>query len=293
MATVEDVALAHHQRRQTLIAETAAAADAAWRRIDPDDIAATWAAQVPELTAAVTVAQRAAVVAADQYVDTALAAQGTATATNGAVSASLAGVASDGRRLDTLVANPAFTALRAIAGGVATPEALTIGHAALARIVVTQVADIGKIADGLAVTARRRTGFVRMLTPPSCSRCAVLAGRPYRWNEGFLRHPRCDCVHIPAAEAIAGDLTTDSDAYFASLTETEQNRIFTSGGAQAIRDGADIGQVVNARRGMTPVGTTFERSRTGARLMPQTIYDQAAGDRARAIELLRRHGYLI
>ena len=56
---------------------------------------------------------------------------------------------------------------------------------------------------------------------------------------------------MPAAENVAGELTTDPQAYFQSLSEAEQDRYFTSAGAQAIRDGADIGQVVNARRGMS------------------------------------------
>ncbi|HEX5995681.1 MAG TPA: hypothetical protein VFY84_11115 [Jiangellales bacterium] len=34
------------------------------------------------------------------------------------------------------------------------------------------------------------------------------------------------------------------------MTEAEQDKVFTKAGAQAIRDGADMGQVVNARRGM-------------------------------------------
>lgn len=37
--------------------------------------------------------------------------------------------------------------------------------------------------------------------------------------------------------------------YFESLDRAEQDKIFTKAGAQAIRDRADINQVVNARRG--------------------------------------------
>jgi hypothetical protein len=107
--------------------------------------------------------------------------------------------------------------------------------------------------------------------------------------------------------------------------------VFTAAGAQAIRDGADVAQVVNARRGMTVAagrrvttqGTTrralfggYEidpdtgrlrrrraaelqrvpgqrtRSVTAVRLMPEQIYAEAGGDRAEAIRLLRLHGYL-
>jgi hypothetical protein len=109
------------------------------------------------------------------------------------------------------------------------------------------------------------------------------------------RHPRCDCQHIPAREDMAGDLRTDPGAYFRSLPEKEQDRLFTADGAQAIRHGADVSQVVNARRGMyTAAGHSFTRTgaRRGPRLMPEQIYLEARGNRAEAIRLLRFHGYL-
>jgi hypothetical protein len=150
-----------------------------------------------------------------------------------------------------------------------------------------------------------------MLVPPSCSRCALLAGLRYAWNAGFDRHPACDCIAIPAAEDSADDLRTDPAAYFASLSVAEQDRVFTKAGAEAIRAGADINQVVNARRGMytasgrklTRTGATtrgFAGQRLGARsgrpatrLMPEEVFRQANGDRDDAIRLLRQHGYLI
>jgi hypothetical protein len=56
-------------------------------------------------------------------------------------------------------------------------------------------------------------------------------------------------VNVPAVEDVADDIRTDPAAYFHSLTTAEQNRYFTKSGAEAIRAGADINQVVNARRG--------------------------------------------
>ena len=87
--------------------------------------------------------------------------------------------------------------------------------------------------------------------------------------------------------------------------------LFTNAGAEAIREGSDIYQVVNARRGMSPAGglkprvttegTTrfgFAGRRTGPlhgtgiqRLMPEGIY-QLARTREEARALLRQHGYL-
>lgn len=94
-------------------------------------------------------------------------------------------------------------------------------------------------------------------------------------------------------------MATNPRAYFDGLSEAEQDRIFTQAGARAIRDGADMSQVVNARRGMFTAGrrrltresiTRFGVARPG-RLMPEQIYTQA-GTRDEAITLLRQHGYL-
>ncbi len=151
----------------------------------------------------------------------------------------------------------------ALDADVAAKQALDETQRWLEGVVATMVIDAARAAESAAIAANPKAeGWVRMLNPPSCSRCAVLAGRFYLWNDGFLRHPRCDCRHIPASEAIAGDLTIDPDAYFRSLSADEQDRIFTKAGARAIRDGADIGQVVNARRGMYRA-TEFGKNNNG------------------------------
>lgn len=215
----------------------------------------------------------------------------------GTVSAgALAGVASDGRPLSTLVSldqaeSPAWLEMAA----------------------VSQIQDAARAAASLAIAARPAVnGWVRMMNPPSCSRCAVLAGRFFRWNQGFARHPRCDCRHIPSQEADYSDVRLSGDKWFHDLSPGEQDRIFTKAGAQAVRDGADLGQVVNARRGMSTAqignrravvsteGTTrrglASRARTGRnmsqRVMPETIYD-IARDREDAIRLLKLNGFIL
>jgi hypothetical protein len=134
-----------------------------------------------------------------------------------------------------------------------------------------------------------------MLSPPSCSRCVILAGRFYAVNAGFARHPRCDCVHIPVAESLHSEVTSPR-AYFDNLDPAEQDKTFTRAGAQAIRDGADPAQVVNARRGMQTAADgrlyTTEAAGRRPRLMPEQIYADAA-NREDAIRLLKRFGYLL
>lgn len=286
-------AIDHYARQQRLAAVTVAGARRAWRRLDVRDLDGSWRPVAAQLLVLVGAAQRAAAHDGAAYVPEALEEQGIdADPAGDVLPGGFVGVASDGRRLDTLLYSPVTAVKAAIGAGQSAEQAMGSGLFSLETIVATQVQDAARQAVGIGIAARPKvTGYVRMLNPPSCSRCAVLAGRVYRWNAGFLRHPRCDCRHVPTVENVAGDLTTSPRGFFDSLTPAEQNRVFTGAGAQAIRDGADIGQVVNARRGMTAAGTTTEAAGRRVRLMPERIYQQAAS-RDDAIRLLRANGYL-
>lgn len=212
-----------------------------------------WQELVPRLLVLLIAAQTAAAQRANGYVSEALAEQGESIAPVGAVAPSaFAGVASDGRPLESLLWTPVVATRAGLARGLTLTRAMTAGRAALSMILHTQVSDAGRVADQVAIAARPKTGFVRMLVPPSCSRCAVLAGRFYRYNAGFRRHPRCNCVHVPVRSegaARSEGLLADSGEYFRSLSRAEQDRVFTKAGAKSIRLGADMNQVVNARRG--------------------------------------------
>jgi hypothetical protein len=301
--TLDQVVTAHYRRQTTLARRTADRAAQAWRRLDRGDIARSWLGLLlTEVLPTVASAQGIAAASSGAYVDDALEAQRSVTDVVGRVNpAMFANVASDGRDLVTLLQQPVITALTALRDGATVPRALTVGRLDLDMIVRTQVADAGRVADGVAITSRPRVaGYVRMLSPPSCGRCTVLAGRHYRWNAGFLRHPRCDCRHVPVAEDNDEDLRTDPRKAFDAMTEAEQAKAFTKAGAQAIRDGADMGRVVNARRGMYTAGgrqfTTEATTRRGTgrrvRLMPEQIYRESHGDRDEAVRLLRLHGFI-
>ena len=201
------------------------------------------------------------------------------------------------------------------------PLALLSGAANLSMHVATEVADAGRGAEQAAMAARDwPTGYVRMVEPGACSRCIILAGKHYKWNRGFDRHPKCKCVHIPAGED-ADVPETNPQAYFDKLPKAEQDRIFTKAGAEAIRQGADMNQIVNARLGITTAtvggrevtattqGTSRKsymasvrkaidqergtRSVKRPRLMPEEINRQANGDKAEARRLLISNGYIV
>ena len=309
MASIPPAIEAHYGLVREQEARALATATRHWRKLGPNWIGQAWAERIPTVTAAVTAAQRTAAASALVSGALALGQQDQWAEPDGLVDpGAFAGLAADGRSLDTLLRGPAITARTLIAGGVEPAEALAAGGRQLSMMVLTEIADAGRGAVGVQIAARPRTGYVRMLTPPSCSRCVVLAGRFYRWNQGFLRHPRCDCKHVPTmvtdqAEAFAEGLIDDPYEAFNRMSEAEQNRVFTNAGAQAIRDGADMYQVVNARRGMKYRGafTTEGTSKHGwagqilrkgqKRMTPETIY-RLNPNREQAVEALRAQGYI-
>jgi hypothetical protein len=149
-------------------------------------------------------------------------------------------------------------------------------------------------------------------------RCIILSGQQYSRSEGFLRHPNCDCQTLPLRDAEWREVPTAEDLY-QRMPEAERRRVFGVAGAEAIAAGADVGQVVNARRGMsTPHAATtsegvtrrglYGRRAAGGgtvrlpgeryarastpRLTPEQILRQASG-REEQLELLRRYGYIV
>jgi hypothetical protein len=244
------------------------------------------------LLALVTASQRAVAGQADDYVAGVLAAQGIELNTAGRVNPlALSGVASDGRSLSGLLTAPAIITKRAISQGVTIDQALLTGGLSLDLILKTQIADAGRVADGIATAAQPRMGYVRVVSPPSCPRCAILAGRWYRFSSGFQRHPGCDCTHLPAPESGSGELVATPR----QLLEEGQIRGLSQADTKAILDGADMNRVVNSRRGMSSAARprTLRRAQREARLMPEAIYRQANGNRSEALRLLNANGFLI
>jgi hypothetical protein len=248
---VLELVTAHVGRRRRIAKAAALEVGKLWSDVDRSNIARSWQQALPEAVAAVARAQVVAAAESGPYLDQLLEEYGLPAVGEARVNiAGLAAIASDGRPLDSLIYHPAISALQTIQAGGSVDQALATGAFSADLITRTQVADAGRVADGVNVAADRNLqGYIRMLTLPSCSRCIILAGKFYAWNAGFERHPACDCVHVPSTEDNLEDLRTNPSKLFESLSEAEQNKIFTIAGAQAIRDGADMNQVVNVRRG--------------------------------------------
>ena len=296
---------AHHRRMRRLSAAAIAASRRAWTRISPDRILTEWEQAVARLLPAFTALQLQAATAGAEYGQDTLDAQGLRSEPDARVRPeAFVGWASDGRTLESLLLAPLAPVRQALLEERPLQEAVNRGQASLERIAHTQIGDTGRAAASVDIATRRNVGWIRMINPPTCSRCLILAGRFYRWSSGFNRHPRDDCVHVAtnADAARREGLIDDPNAYFKGLPRDEQDRMLGKAAAQAVRDGADLNQVVNARRGMTTVGTTTEgttrrgfagrRLRGQARLTPESIYREATS-RDDALRLLKVHGYII
>ena len=254
------------QRRE--IQAAVAAARRTWRRMG-SDFDVSWSRIAPRLLAITDLAQERVSAGALAYIPAVLEDTGQTRAVDAVAAvrgAPLVGVAGDGRPVESLLYGAVTHAKEQVAGGASTYQALQSAQSWLSMTTGTLLSDTARQGESLGMGVRPVSGYVRMLTPPSCSRCVILAGRFYRKNAGFQRHPGCDCRHIPASESVAGDLTVEPRAYFDSLTEAEQDAAFTKAGAEAIRAGADVGQVVNSRRGMyTAQGKLLTREGTTSR----------------------------
>lgn len=264
----------------------------------------------PAATVLVSAAQVAVVTESDRYQAEILAAIGLASSAGVLIPRGFVGSAGDGRPVETLLsysvahAGQRFNDLTRPATGEpmstadAAAAALQDAEAWLQMVTATIIADTQRAAASAAFTAETEVhGWIRAINPPCCARCIVLAGRFYKWNADFQRHPQCDCYAIPATERDWHAIEQNPHAYFDSLSAAEQNKTFTATGAQAIRDGSDMSRVVNARAGMYKaqdgrLATRAAAKRGQVRLMPESIYTMANGDREKAIALLREHGFI-
>lgn len=228
-----------------------AAIERLFRRMNPNDFDVSWALIAPQIVAVLNTAQMRVGERADRYIPQVLRELNQVDEPEAMVNVnSFVGVTGGGLETRQVLDYAPVRAKQAVQTGATGTEALTTSKNWLLLTAGTILADTWRNVEGTNIAVRRKTeGYVRMLTPPSCGRCAVLAGKWFRRNTGFQRHPGCDCVHIPSAEASAGDLTLDIGAYFNSLDNAGQTRLVGSkANAQAVRDGADPVQIINAYR---------------------------------------------
>lgn len=297
---------------------------AQWRRIGPQ-FDTGWMLVGPYIAAAVSDSQRRIVERSNDYIPAILEDTGQARFVEPEVDANtsaLVGLTGAGYPISESLSAATIRAKEAVTSGATTPQALAAAGSWLAQSSMTILADTMRSADGLSRYSRN-VGYVRMVHGGACGRCVVQAGKWFRTNAGFLRHPRCRCTHIPASEDVGGSWQTNPDEYFHSLNTEQQIKLMGGkANAQAVLDGADINQVVNAYRkssGMqfaqaSPVKvrngikyTTEGTTRRGVaaqqqaglrrngplqmRVMPESIY-RTATSREDALRQLKLYGWI-
>ncbi|MDX3455050.1 hypothetical protein PV396_24435 [Streptomyces sp. ME02-8801-2C] len=231
-----------------------------WRTLSAATIEEDLLGEPGAAIAAAAVAGQASVAdAAQAYIASQMAVQGALSLAQAALSPTLipplipsafTGVAPGGGPLETLLYLPSIGVRRRLAAGLPPEEAMIGGLVDMTMYVQTAIADAARTADQVAMAVNPScVAYVRVVRLPACARCIILSGQMYTYSEGFLRHPNCDCQTLPLREHEWPQVLSPQKL-FEQLDKEQQQRVFTVAGARAIRAGGDIGQVVNARRGM-------------------------------------------
>lgn len=238
----------------------------AWRTaLDVSALSSTYASGVtPVFSAVVSGAQHRVASLATPYVSAVAGGQAAQV-----VPGAFAGYTAEGMPLDTL-SNVAFGQMVGAMNAGAQPSvAMSQGLNALLRYAHTEVADAGRMAVQTQIVSDPGiAGHERVVHLPACDRCIILAGKFYRYSTGFQRHPMCDCTMRPVTREQWRNEAPENDpsALFESMTTEQQNAAFGTADAEAIRQGADVSQVVNARsKSMKAAGKRWTTEGTTAR----------------------------
>ncbi|WP_406737615.1 hypothetical protein OG365_07210 [Streptomyces sp. NBC_00853] len=301
------------------------AIQALWRDVPADRILSAMQGETGrQILTAVLSGQLSAAQGAQAFVTASMLAQGAAAAPLGTVNpTALVGVASDARPLASLLYLPSITTAQSLAAGESAEVAALRGLTQMSMMVSTQIADTARAANSVAMAAHPRcVSYVRVVKLPACARCIILAGRQYSYSTGFKRHPKCDCGMQPMTDD-EWKASKSPEDLFREMSPEEQHKRLGAAGVKALESGADLGQVINARRGMATANTgrgpmavttegvtkrglggkalnsgfektpgqRYERTKE-ARLMPETIFKLAGDNREHQIAMLKKHGYI-
>ena len=188
-----EIALRHYRRQQRIARRSANQVQALWRLLDLGDLTGSWDAGIGRrVVEVVTAGQLASAQLADSYVDAVVDAEGADPVRAGQVRPSaFAGAAADGRSLESLMYLSVIGTKERIGRGLGAQDALMAGLRHALMLSSSEVTQAGRGAVGTSMAGKRTIqGYVRVVQPPACSRCIILAGKEFGWNAGFQRHPR-------------------------------------------------------------------------------------------------------
>jgi hypothetical protein len=318
------------QRRE--IAAALASIRRSWRRMGLD-FDSSWPLILPLITQALTTAQGRLLEDVPGYIPTALKDTGQRIPEQVFTPnlSRFVGVTGGGVALGVALSGTIPRTKGLISRGMPAQSAMLSTGNWLMRVAGTILSDTARGGEQLAMKSRSVGYYVRMLEPPSCGRCVILAGSRYSTSTAFQRHPGCDCRHVPVTDADAAEgLVASLPEYLDGASDEQLVRIFGSkANAQAYKDGADANQLINAYRkgsvytaqvgGRSLLATTEGVTRRGwanssmrqadylkaqgeskpgryrslkaPRIMPATIY-RIAANQAEADRLLRLYGWI-
>jgi hypothetical protein len=245
-----EAALSYSAVQRTEIRAALASVSRLWRRVG-SDFDGSYARVEPQLLAVLFAAQERVADSALAYVPAVLdEVDGVVPAPlYGSAGSRFVGVAGDGLPVASMAYGAVIRAKQGMAAGLSEGVSLARAGQFLNLASGTMLSDTGRAAEKVSGGAHRVKLWTRMLNPPSCGRCVILAGRVSRQQEAFNRHPGCDCRNVPSSEDTGDDARTDPKAYLDELSADEQDRVLGSkANGQAFRDGADMNQLINAYR---------------------------------------------
>ena len=272
MSVQSDLAFAHQAELIRIADLLGNRVGSMWSQLDINRLDTSWNFIAPDLMRLVTAAQAEAVRQTTPYVNSLDVANGFAPRPAAIIPEAFTNVMGDGREVAPALYGAVTTTKKAIGGGMSLVDAFQAG-ATFARIVASAaVHDLARSSIEVLAAGKGYTRYVRVVGGSACSRCAILAGTYSATETAFARHVHCCCTTCPinvGGKAPTG-LHDDPSAYFDSLSATDQDRVFTKAGAEAIRHGADITKVVNARRSAYGIGYSGHSRSLGGVKVPVT-----------------------
>lgn len=254
-----------------------------WQHMDVRDLDQSWQFVAPQMVRQVAAAQLAAAELTSPYLDAIDRSYGHKAPAVALAPTAFTNVMGDGREIAPALYGAVTNMKTAIGAGTSVGNAFQIGSHFVAMIAQSALQDMARNADRSLAAGKGYTRYIRVVNGSACSRCAILAGM-YSGEEAFLRHASCQCSTVPISvdgKSPKGFYDTPQK-YFDSLSKSEQDRVFTNSGAEAIRRGADPIKVVNARRGAYGIqysthGYVPTNPAESRRLTPITIGVKADG----------------
>lgn len=241
-----EIAQSYASEQRSEIGAALSAVNRLWRRVGPD-FDRSYAAIEPQLLRVMFTAQESVADGALAYVPAVL--DDAPNPIYESAGSRFVGVAGNGMPVASMAYGAVIQAKQAVAAGLDMSAALAQGGRRLILATGTMLSDTGRAAEKVSGGAHKVKHWTRMLNPPSCGRCVILAGENSGQQEAFNRHPGCDCRNVPSTEDTGSDTRTDPHAYLSELSEAEQDRVLGSkANGQAFRDGADMNQLINAYR---------------------------------------------